>query len=420
MSYSRSRSIAAAAAALCCAASVQADSYRVFPMPVASPDHGSQTLVSNPADTEASPFGWHDTNGAAGAEFTILRGNNVTVYVDADGDGTPDGQFFDGGAALTFDFPWAPTQEPGEYAAALATNAFYWGNRLHDIFYRHGFNEVARNMQTNNYGRGGIGGDPLRIEILSGASTNDTTWVAADEGESPRLRTHPWTFTTPAREGSFDATALIYGYGKIVESRLSAQGCFGNAENPTSGYADFLAVLLTNDFTATTPATPRALATYLLGQPITGTGIRPVPYTSNMAANPITYANTGPLAVPHGVGTVWASAMWDLTWLMVKTHGASNDWLTGNGGENRMLRLTIRAQQLQVCSAGFVGARNALLAADEELYTGENRCRIWKAFAGRGLGFSAAEGSVDSNADNVAAFDMPGTCDDVFADGFEL
>lgn len=420
MSYLFGRLIAAATTALCCSASVQADSYRVFPMPVAGPDHGDQALVSNPADAEASPFGWHDTNGVAGPEFTLLRGNNVTVYVDADGDGTPDDSGPDGGAGLTFDFPWSSTQVPSAYAAALATNAFYWGNSLHDVFYRHGFIETARNMQQNNYGRGGSGGDPLRIEILSGASVNDVTWISAAEGSSPRLRTHLWNVTTPSREASFDSTAMIYGYGKIVETRLNEPGCLSNAENPTSGYADFFAVLLTNDFTTTTSATPRGLATYLLGQPITGAGIRPQPYTSNMAVNPVTYVDTATLGAPHGVGTVWASAMWDLTWLMVKAHGASNDWLNGNGGENRMLRLAILAQQLQVCSAGFVSARNALLAADEGLYAGENSCRIWKAFARRGLGFSAVEGSAGSNADNVAAFDRPVICDDLFADGFEL
>jgi hypothetical protein len=25
----------------------------------------------------ASPYGWHDTNGVTGAEYTITRGNNV-------------------------------------------------------------------------------------------------------------------------------------------------------------------------------------------------------------------------------------------------------------------------------------------------------------------------------------------------------
>lgn len=419
MPHYRSNSIAAATALLC-AAAAQADSYRVFPLPVASPDHGDRMLVTNPADTLASPFGWHDTNGAAGAEYTILQGNNVTVYVDADSNGEPDDAGADGGPQLDFDFPWSPKMAPRTYTAALATNAFYWGNRLHDIFYRHGFDEPARNMQQNNYGRGGIGADPLRIEILYGASYNNVTWVTADEGSSPRVRTHVWVLTEPTREASFDMSATIYGYSKVVETRLNAPGCFDNADNPTSGYADYLAVLLTNDFSTTTPATPRGLGTYLMGQPVDGNGIRAQPYTTNMAVSTYTYADTTTLAAPHDVGIPWAAAMWDLTWLMVQAHGASNDWLAGDGGENRMLRLAIRAQQLQPCSAGFVTARDALLAADDELYAGADSCRIWKAFARRGLGVSAAQGSVSDNSDNVAAFDRPTTCDEIFADGFQF
>ena len=49
-------------------------SYRVFELPKESPTDGDRTLVSNPADADASPFGWHDTNGAAGAEFTTHAG----------------------------------------------------------------------------------------------------------------------------------------------------------------------------------------------------------------------------------------------------------------------------------------------------------------------------------------------------------
>ena len=45
---------------------VAADSHRVFPIPVESPSFGPRSLESNPA-TSASPFGWNDTNGAAGA-----------------------------------------------------------------------------------------------------------------------------------------------------------------------------------------------------------------------------------------------------------------------------------------------------------------------------------------------------------------
>jgi extracellular elastinolytic metalloproteinase len=50
-------------------------SYRVYPQE--SPDDSDRVLFTNPADGTASPFGWHDTDGVAGAEFTITRGNNV-------------------------------------------------------------------------------------------------------------------------------------------------------------------------------------------------------------------------------------------------------------------------------------------------------------------------------------------------------
>ncbi len=53
------------------------ESYRIFPLPVESPAHGARQLVVNPADPTASPFGWLDTDGAPGHEYTYTRGNNV-------------------------------------------------------------------------------------------------------------------------------------------------------------------------------------------------------------------------------------------------------------------------------------------------------------------------------------------------------
>jgi hypothetical protein len=61
-------------------------SYRVLQLPTESPNDGSRRLVENPADAFASPFGWHDTDGAPGADFTITRGNNVHAYLDQDDD----------------------------------------------------------------------------------------------------------------------------------------------------------------------------------------------------------------------------------------------------------------------------------------------------------------------------------------------
>jgi hypothetical protein len=79
-------------------------SYRVLQIPSESPNDGPRVLVNNPAEATASPFGWHDTNGVEGPEFTFTRGNNAHAYLDQDANNGPDlggppfqprtGQFF--------------------------------------------------------------------------------------------------------------------------------------------------------------------------------------------------------------------------------------------------------------------------------------------------------------------------------------
>ena len=71
------------------------------------------------------------------------------------------------------------------------------------------------------------------------------------------------------------------------------------------------------------------------------------------------------------------------------------------------LQLVMTGLKLQTCSPGFVDGRDAILMADEQLYEGANKCEIWEAFANRGLGYSASQGSVFSRIDGTEAFDMP-------------
>ena len=66
------------------------DVYTVYPAPLASPDEGGRSFALNPADATASPNGWHDTDGVAGAEFTDTRGNNVFAQEDTDADDAGD------------------------------------------------------------------------------------------------------------------------------------------------------------------------------------------------------------------------------------------------------------------------------------------------------------------------------------------
>ena len=65
-------------------------SYNAIAFPTESFNDADRTIVTNPADCPGSPFGWHDTDGAAGAEFTTTRGNNVHAYMDQDDNNQPD------------------------------------------------------------------------------------------------------------------------------------------------------------------------------------------------------------------------------------------------------------------------------------------------------------------------------------------
>jgi extracellular elastinolytic metalloproteinase len=200
---------------------IDGSSYRVLDLPTESPNDSERNLISNPADGLASPFGWHDTDGAPGAEFTITRGNNTHAYLDQDDDEQQDfGGSPDGGAGLTFDFPADLTEHAQHYREAVTTNLFYGCNAFHDIFYRFGFDEPSGNFQANNYGRGGGSGDYVRCEAADGSGTNNANFStpAADSG-TPRMQMFLWPGNQFGRQnqlvvngvGEFGATWARFG-----------------------------------------------------------------------------------------------------------------------------------------------------------------------------------------------------------------
>lgn len=176
-----------------------AESYNVFTLPIESPAHGSRQLVVSPADPTASPFGWHDTNGAAGAEYTYTRGNNVWAYDDRNDDDTGSAaESADGGSALIFDFPFDANNEPLGNLKSAITNLFYMNNKMHDITYRYGFDEPAGNFQVNNYNNGGQGNDPVQANAIDGyslpsQSVNNANFSTPPDGGSGRMQMFVWT-----------------------------------------------------------------------------------------------------------------------------------------------------------------------------------------------------------------------------------
>jgi hypothetical protein len=173
-------------------------SYRVFAWPRFDPNHGSRRWAIDPADPVGSPFGWHDTNGAAGPENTDTFGNNVDAYLDRpDDDVSSPGDRVSGGAGLLFDFPLNLAGPHASYTAAAVTNLFYWNNVTHDIAYRYGFDEASGNFQANNYGKFNPPTNPgnndyVRAEAQDGSGMNNANFSTGTDGQRPRMQMFLW------------------------------------------------------------------------------------------------------------------------------------------------------------------------------------------------------------------------------------
>jgi len=236
---------------------VDGSSYNVYALPVESPLHGNRSIVNEPANLEASPFGWHDTNGQEGPEYTTTRGNNVHAYADLDDNNSSNdstGRGAEGGDNLVFDFPFNEAGEPDTYKDAAITQLFYMNNMMHDIFFTYGFDERAGNFQATNYDFAFGGGDEVEAEAQDGynlALANNSAFIGnanfatPSDGGNGRMQMYVWgrgggrflQITAPAAA----ATSLEVGiaqFGAQVEdlpapiigqAAIADDGSFSNA-----------------------------------------------------------------------------------------------------------------------------------------------------------------------------------------------
>ena len=187
------------------------------------------------------------------------------------------------------------------------------------------------------------------------------------------------------------------------------------------GWSDFFALVMTQQITDTAEQ-PRGIGTYVLGQDALGSGIRPARYSTDLAVNGYTYEDmeNPEVTVPHGIGFIWSTILWDMYWAFIDEYGFDPDMYYGTGGNNMALQLVMDGLKLQTCgNVGFVDGRDAILMADEALYAGANECTIRRVFARRGVGALSSQGTALSRADQTPDFtvsDPSGTnCDEVLA-----
>jgi extracellular elastinolytic metalloproteinase len=415
---------------------VAGDQYRVYPRPVESPNHttplppsDARVLVVNPANSLASPFGWHDTNGSAGAESTLTTGNNVDAYTDVDANNVADTNSRpNGGTSLSFDLPLNLTLAPSGYRPAAVTNLFYWNNIIHDVQYQYGFDEAAGNFQVNNYGRGGLGNDSVRAEAQDGAGTNNANFGTPADGARPRMQMFIWTPSNPDRDGDLDAGIVVHEYGHGISNRLvggpSNVNCLTNTQQPGEGLSDWWALAYTARTSDTGPM-GRGIGTYALNQQTTGTGIRTQRYSTDPAVNTWTYASINGMAVPHGVGSVWAQGAWEVYWKLVNAHGFDPNLYNANGsaGNQRAMLYVNEGLKNTACNPTFTQVRDGIIQAAMDNHGGEDVCRMWEAFAAFGLGTNAVSGGANSTSP-TNGFNVPVSCQGgggttVFFDNFE-
>lgn len=396
-------------------------SYRIFALPLENPNDGqglpkSQTLLKNPADTVASPYGWHDIDGQPGHEFADTRGNNVAAQEDSDADDV--GGFRPTGknpAKFNFDYAFDPQQGPngGLNQSVAIVNLFYWNNIIHDLFYHYGFDEAAGNFQENNYGHDGLGTDAVQADAQDGAGLNNANFATPPDGFPPRMQMFNFDLTNPNRDGDLDNGIIIHEYGHGISTRLtggpSNVDCLFNAEQMGEGWSDWFMLALTAK-AGDTGAKGRSSGTYVLGELPDGPGIRRVLYSTDITIDPQTYDTIKESGEVHDVGEVWATMLWEMYWALVDQQGFDPNLYTGQAGNNLALQLVMDGLKLQPCSPGFVDGRDAILLTDQINNSGANQCTIWAAFAKRGLGASANQGSSFSTTDGQAAFDTPILC----------
>lgn len=146
-------------------------------------------------------------------------GNNVDAYLDLFGtalaDGTvTSGQGFDPGTtderapitgANSFDYPYTPDADPstGDQRRFAVVTLFYLNNWLHDWWYDNGFDEAAGNAQSDNFGRGGVEGDPLLVEVQDFSGRNNANMSTPPDGGSPRMQQYLFD---GLQQGALDVT----------------------------------------------------------------------------------------------------------------------------------------------------------------------------------------------------------------------
>ncbi|MEQ1762150.1 MAG: M36 family metallopeptidase, partial [Pyrinomonadaceae bacterium] len=158
-------------------------------------------------------------------DATTTDGNNCIAFADLQ---PPDG--FSAGdvmgkitSAATFDHKYDHTKSARD-AANLQNSIvgmFFHVNWLHDRWYEAGFDEASGNAQKNNFGRGGIGGDPILAEGNDFSGTDNANMGTPADGSSPIMQMFEFLGPSPqpSRTSNHEALITFHEMGHYITNR---------------------------------------------------------------------------------------------------------------------------------------------------------------------------------------------------------
>lgn len=391
---------------------VQDATYNVYPLGVNDPTDGSRKLVVDPENKQASPSGW--------LTGSTTRGNNGIAQENLDGGSDYESNYRPTATSGKFDFPYSPSEpKPTNYLDAAITQLFYTSNIYHDLLEVLGFTEAAGNFEEKNPSGQGKGGDAVQLNAQDGTGYNNANFRTPPDGQRPRMRMYVWNSGDAAvmRDGDFDAGIVIHEYTHGLSNRLTggpaASTCLSTTEagGMGEGWGDWFATAIRLK-KGDTRAKDYVMGDWSNG----GEGIRNYPYSTSLTTNPLTYSTVGTsgYTVVHAIGTIWATMLYEVLWNLEDKYGYQEEifpvFKSGTSiptkGRQLAMKLVLEGMKLQPCNPTFLGARDAILDADEALTGGANKCEIWVGFAKRGLGTDAKI----SGSRRIDGFSVPSEC----------
>ncbi len=369
-------------------------------------------------DTNASPAGWIPDSG------TNTLGNNVDAHTDRDNNDVAD-EPRPSSINRVFNFPLDLASDPTNSSAAAVVQLFYWCNFMHDRLYELGFTEAAGNFQSDNFGRGGFGGDAVQADAQDGSGFNNANMATYSDGSPPRMQMYLFSGPSPHLDGDLDAEIVLHEYTHGLSERLVGGGAGISALQTGGmgeGWSDFYALALLSEAGDDTNAAT-AMGGYATYQFFGLTqnyyyGIRRYPYSTDLTKNPLTFRDIDPAQASahsgisrspvigntanevHNIGELWCVTLWEARANLIAKYGTTN-------GNHLMLQLVTDGMNFSPANPNFLEARDAILQADEVNNGGANAPELWAAFAKRGMGFYATSPASFTTTGVVESYDLP-------------